>query len=359
MNYCFKVSRRIARFRGPVVAALVLTVASCNQTDPVRPDSTSSPQSDLDTDTEPTYFADPTAFAWDSVRMATPSNPVTSAKSCLTQSGPLVTLSGAQQRYYHPKLPPNLKVDAGKAWWDGAGGFPVLVGNSKAAGLCWSGGLIRGTWPVGTPWLTYHSTAGMFMAAPGFTLEDVKIVNYGDAVRVQNYTDNWTIRRIHVQRARDDCIENDRLYSGLIDDALFEGCYVFLSERPGSGVGIPVDGRKEMVKIQNTLVYLQPMPSVYSGRPPGTGPLFKWSNLGSKLAITNTIFRIDQKPNHGDLKFPPGLVSCANNTIVWLGKGSYPAPLPSCFTVTTDRAVWERAVIRWKATHQQANFRRQ
>lgn len=341
-------------FRGPVVASLVLTSIGCNQAESVTPDSTTPPAAAPDGSTQVTNSV------WDSVRRKIPTDTSDAPESCLAQAGPLVTLSGAQRRYHNRKsAPPNLKVDAGNGRWTGAGDFPVFVGNSNAGGLCWSGGIIEGLWPKGTSWLKYHSTAGMFMASPGFTLEDVKIVNYGDAIRVEDSTDNWTIRRIHVRDAHDDCIENDRLYSGLIDEALFEGCYVFLSERPGTGVGIPVDGRNEMVTIQNTLVYLRPMPTVYSGRAPGTGPLFKWSELGSKLEIYNSIFRIDQNPNHGELNFPPGLGSCANNTIVWLGKGSYPAPVPSCFTVTTDRAVWDRAVADWNATHQLTDARAQ
>ena len=189
------------------------------------------------------------------------------------------------------------------------------------------------------------------MAAPGLKVEDVTVDNFGDAIRIKDSTDNWTLRRLHVITAHDDCVEDDRLYGGLIEDALFEGCYVFLSERPGGGVRIPVDGRSKTVTIQNTLVYLKPMPTVYKGPAPGTGPLFKWSDLGSKLVITNTIFRIDQKPNHGDLIIPPGLGSCSNNVIVWLGRGAYPARLPACFTVTTSRTVWDQAVADWKARH--------
>jgi hypothetical protein len=340
-------SCRFARSR---VFALLLPLAGC---DPAggSTDRITSPQFDQGAS------AVQIPFAGDSLRMAPPTNPVPSTKSCLTQAGPLVTLTGAQPRYRKASLPPNLKVDAAGARWDGAGDFPVLLGDSRVGGLCWSGGIIQGNWPERTPWLIYHSTAAMFMVSPGFTVEDVKVVNYGDAIRVEDHTNHWTIRRVHVREAHDDCIENDRLYSGLIDDALFQGCYVFLSERPGRAVGIPVDGRNETVRIQNSLVYLKPMPTVYSGRAPGTGPLFKWSNHGSMLTIENTIFRVDQKPNHGNLKFPAGLGSCANNTMVWLGRGAYPDTLPSCFTLTTDPGAWDRAVDRWQATHQPASSR--
>jgi len=48
---------------------------------------------------------------------------------------------------------------------------------------------------------------------------------------------------------------------------------------------------------------------------------------------------------------PSSLVGCSNNVMVWLGQGPYPAPLPACFTVTTDRSVWDAAVATWKLRH--------
>jgi len=48
---------------------------------------------------------------------------------------------------------------------------------------------------------------------------------------------------------------------------------------------------------------------------------------------------------------PASLTGCARNVMVWLGPGSYPAPLPACFQVTRDRAVWDAAVTDWKRRH--------
>jgi len=43
MLYSFKLSRRIARLRAPVVAAMVLSFAACNASDSLNPDSSSTP----------------------------------------------------------------------------------------------------------------------------------------------------------------------------------------------------------------------------------------------------------------------------------------------------------------------------
>ncbi|HXE58383.1 MAG TPA: hypothetical protein VNK43_10310 [Gemmatimonadales bacterium] len=332
MTYRFKIARRLARARSRVWLAGLVVTAACSAGDGGTGPAADQPPADPG--------AEPA---------------LASATSCLSQTGPLVVLSGSQKTYdTRTTAKPSTRIDARAATWYGSTAFPVKVGSTSAPGACWSGGSITGTFSTSVSWRTTHSTAAMFMESPGFVIENVKINNYGDGVRILEYTDNWTIRGSRFTTLRDDCVENDRLYSGLIDDTFFEGCYVFLSERPGTGVDIPVDGRQETVTIQNSLVWLKPMPQVYRGTAPGTGPLFKWDNdrdRGTRLVINNTIFRIDQKPNHGDLKIPSSLVSCSNNTIVWLGSGPYPERVPSCFKVTTSRAVWDNAVAAWKAAH--------
>jgi hypothetical protein len=37
--------------------------------------------------------------------------------------------------------------------------------------------------------------------------------------------------------------------------------------------------------------------------------------------------------------------------MVWLGPGSFPGSLPSCFTITTDRSVWDAAARAWDIAH--------
>ncbi len=97
------------------------------------------------------------------------------------------------------------------------------------------------------------------------------------------------------------------------------------------------------------------MPTVYKGTAAGHGGFFKWDDsalLSPKLNISNTIFRADQDTNHQDLNLPSGYdVTCSNNTMVWLGEGPFPGSLPSCFTVTTDRSVWDAAARSWDLAH--------
>ena len=107
---------------------------------------------------------------------------------------------------------------------------------------------------------------------------------------------------------------------------------------------------------------MAPTWGVYKNRGliPGHDGFFKWddSGISPKLALHNNIFLAGQPANNIGLGIPAGkLASCSNNIMVWLGSGSYPDPLPQtfngqpCFTITTDKSVWDRAVIDWLSKH--------
>ena len=149
---------------------------------------------------------------------------------------------------------------------------------------------------------------------------------------------------------RVDCIESDDLEGGVIEDSLLDGCYVTFAARPRQRAKI--DGSQNTWVIRDTLARLRPQSGVFKGTSPGHGGFFKWDPLAPKLEIHDSIFGVDQLPNHNDLGIPDGkLTSCSNNTVVWLGSGAYPDPLPTCFTITTDVSVWDNAVQNWKTNH--------
>ena len=99
----------------------------------------------------------------------------------------------------------------------------------------------------------------------------------------------------------------------------------------------------------------QPMPGPRngSGSQLGNGEFFKWSDQATKLALYDNVFMAEKVAEGGADKMgiPGTLSGCTNNIMVWLGAGDYPAPLPDCFTVTKDRAVWETAVADWISRH--------
>jgi hypothetical protein len=167
----------------------------------------------------------------------------------------------------------------------------------------------------------------------------------------------------HMSHIRDDCVQNDYMYSGLIEDSLFDGCYsAFSAQTQGSSEGL--DGGQNIWTIRNSLIRLEPMEKVYhdEGLIPGHGGFFKWNsddNKSPQLSLHDNVFRADQPSNSNrGLGVPEGkLVSCSNNVVVWLGDGAYPDPLPEtfdgqpCFTITTDKTIWDHAVQNWMDRH--------
>jgi len=214
-------------------------------------------------------------------------------------------------------------------------------------------------------WSQMHSinNAALAFLNAGFTTDGLRIDNVTDGVRPRA-GGAFTIRNMWLSYVRDDCVENDHLQDGLVDDSLFDGCYVGFSARPSAAIiSSGYDGRGKVWTIQNTLVRLQPLPGPDGATSDGlgTGGFFKWhlwgdpvNSLSPQLALHHNVFLAERVGVVGAdrMGIPPGeLVACSDNVMVWLGPGDYPAPLPSCFTVTTDPAVWDAAVADWKVRH--------
>jgi hypothetical protein len=272
---------------------------------------------------------------------------------CGQSGAPVVTLTGSQGVFdRRSDLADNTLVDARAAWWLDAGNVPVRFGDGS--GICLEGALIQGAYSNSTSWSTMHDTYAIQAYGPRPVLQSVRVHNYGDGTFFQTNADNWTIRGSWFSFIRDDCIQNDHLHNGLVEDVLFDGCYVFYSART-SGFSAGADGSNNLVVFRNVLARLQPMPTVYSGPAPGHGGFWKLDNDGvsPRIALENVVFRADQDSNHGHFMIPPAskLVQCNNVTLVWLGGGDYPEPVPACFTLTRDRAVWDDAVAAWHEAH--------
>ena len=122
MSYQFKLSRRVARLRAPALAALAVAMSACN-----AGDTTGSNISPTD--------ANPTPLAVRATAGGTISAMTSATGSCLTQSGPLVTLTGDQSVYNDRKsTQSNRRVDARSAWWSGLGDFPGARRQLRLAG---------------------------------------------------------------------------------------------------------------------------------------------------------------------------------------------------------------------------------
>src|SRR5262249_14710604 len=125
-------------------------------------------------------------------------------------------------------------------------------------GVIVQGGSVQGQYDRTLTWDQMHTmnNAGIDFSNAGLTVDGLRLDNVTDGIRPKS-GDNFTVRNVWGTYLRDDCIENDHLQGGLVDDTLFDGCYEGFSARPSqtiidqgySGVG-------KVWTIQNTLVRL-------------------------------------------------------------------------------------------------------
>ena len=286
---------------------------------------------------------------------------------CLNREVPaIVLINGPQDDQYRSKsspLPEGAVVDARSAVWQHVHDYPVVV--EGGPDTCFMGGKVYGEYLYSATWKRMHDTTGFTFRTSGkTTVENVRVHNYGDGISFSRggSRESFHITGVWMTHIRDDCVQNDYMYAGVVEDSLLDGCYTAFSAQPHEGAEVS-DGSSNVWTIERSLIRLEPMEKVYNdqGLIPGHGAFFKWGSDGisPKLALHDNLFRVDQPSNsNSGLGVPDGkLVSCSNNVVVWLGEGDFPNPLPEtfegqpCFTITTDRTVWDSAVQQWKLYH--------
>ncbi len=291
--------------------------------------------------------------------------------SCLARPD-IRTFTGAQNPYDGQKDPAtaNTTFDASGASWSTAASYQIHFrepgGTHLAGNLCLVGGTVTTPYPDTDPWSTWHGRTGIMSEEPNTQIIGTRVSAEGDGLDFEHPATNWTVRGVHLSDIHDDCLQDDQMNSGLIDDSFFDGCFSGVSAMGFSGS--TEDGTGNTITISNSLISLADMASVPSGTSPGHNGFFKFAahmateGRAPALVIRNTVFEADSPTDIGTMGLPswqdattgvwtPYLAACSNNTMVWLGSARYPKTLPSCFTVTTDRAVWDHAVSAWSAAH--------
>jgi hypothetical protein len=275
---------------------------------------------------------------------------------------PVVQLSGTRPKHYrNRKLEPHTILNARDVTFLSSpeNKYPLNLGGGE--GLCVLGGTVLGQYDRTWDWDRMHDTNNAAIAFENkhAIIDGLRADNVTDGVRPRPGTD-FVIRNIWLSHIRDDCIENDHLQGGVLDNSLLDGCYTAFSARPSRAkVANGWNGSQAVWTIQNSLVRLEPMPGPRGKTKDGLGhgTFFKWHSRGKpykslspKLVLYNNIFMAERvgQTRPGRMGTPPEkVVKCENNVMVWLGPGPFPAKLPSCFRVTKDRAVWDRAVAEW------------
>ena len=166
--------------------------------------------------------------------------------------------------------------------------------------------------------------------------------------------DNFVVRNSWITNARDDCIENDFISAGRFEDSLFS-CYMGLSTEPTAWIRQSL--RRESlgpVVFDGVLMRLKPLPDpVTPDIPDGVTHNRIWKYAGTPptpLRLKNSVLLIEERGIARTHPFPPD-TQAENVTLVWLGSGPFPSPVPAGVTVTTDLSVWEQARADWLTRH--------
>src|SRR5262245_18645505 len=318
-------------------------------------------------------FAAALALAWPASALECP------AANCVGLQNP--TLIKGPVGTYHPKYKwspnaNNLTLDLRQATFlanestKGDELYPLTVVNGRHTGLYTVGGRVIGQQSRDLGHLAVkkqYPGNGLTLQGPGVsTVEGMYIDNLHDAISPIEDVTKWVVKDVYAKYTRDDFVENDRLQPGIIENTLVDGTFVFLSNRPGAdGGGITCDGQRSdpdlVVEIRKTLVWMERQPydgtgndaskdPIKDGR--GGGIIFKWSDCGGRVVMSDSIFLIESITAGAGVKgliFPPG--NYTNVTIVWRGAGNYPVALPAGVKVTTDLAVWTNARKAWLTAH--------
>jgi len=243
--------------------------------------------------------------------------------------------------------------------------YPLTVDHNRHTGLYIVGGRVIGQQSRNTRHFVMKGEwdgNGITLRGPGIsTIEGMYIDNVQDGISpIENVT-KWVVKDVYARHIRDDFVENDQLQPGVIENTLVDGTFTFLSNRPAAdGGGGTCNGRKSdpnlIVEVRNTLIWMQRQRYEVKSKDPiedgrGGGLIFKWSDCGGRVIMSNSIILIQSITVRGTrgMTFPPGKYT--NVTVVWRGQGDYPVALPAGVKVTKDLAVWTNARKAWLAAH--------
>ena len=272
----------------------------------------------------------------------------------------VLTPPGTITSKYSPDPPSNTTFDASRSTWrPDLSTYPIGI-DTASARICWYDGAVLGSIPAGMTWEEAHSfnqPCVRMVATDWMVLDGIRCHNTGDGFRVretrigaQNVT--MTVRNTFFSRIRDDCMENDDVVGGLLQDNLWQGCNTGISEQPTGGSFSQPAGERLVLDHMLMGLWINP----HEGGP-GQNSLFKWSTSANDLVIKCSIFKVDTMSlNHAKSMEVPATINDAAcpdkpTTIVWLGGGPYPGDLPRGIRVTSNIGVWTRAVSAWKCSH--------
>lgn len=233
--------------------------------------------------------------------------------------------------------------------------YPLQIRESP--GVTLNGGRFAGEVPLFSDWEnTYCNSAGVALrGSPGAKMQNIRMRRVWDALRFTEETNSFALRSSWISEVRDDCIENDYLNGGLIEDMLLDGCFSGLSMRPPKGEErTPESGA---VVLKGVLMRMQSY--LYKGQL-RQGPPFKVEEVGPPIEVYDSIVAMDDLNIVSGLRLRIGwtrIGACRGNLLLWTADTPWPddfARPPACFQLVegaTARGLWQKARQNWIDCH--------
>jgi hypothetical protein len=203
-------------------------------------------------------------------------------------------LNNSKIPYNNNSVGANSGIDARPVFWIGDTLKPFRIGGG--ANVCASGGEFTGTFPLSTSWSDMHNTYALEIRGPDYLLENMKVHNYGDCIAVLEAGDRFHISGMRCSQIRDDFVSDDLGWSGIVEDSLFDGGYVFFSDR-----GNRVAASDAVVEIKNNLVRLQVFDQTFTPGEVGHGWFWKLDADAVKISLHGNIFFTNEASMHGSI----------------------------------------------------------
>jgi hypothetical protein len=233
--------------------------------------------------------------------------------------------------------------------------YPLQIRDSPAVTLL--GGLFSGQVPLTSDWeSTYCNSAGVLLRnSQGATVDGIRMRQVWDAVRIAESSSGFHLRGSWISEVRDDCIENDYLNGGLVEDTLLDGCFSGLSMRPPEGEERGPEGGPFV--LRDVLMRMQGYP--YKGEVQ-EGPPFKADEDLAEIEVYDSILVMGNRDTISQLRLKIGwtrIGNCSGNLLLWTAETPWPkkfARPPDCFRIVEGaeaQAILERARKNWIDCH--------
>ena len=233
--------------------------------------------------------------------------------------------------------------------------YPLQIRDSP--GITLRGGLFSGAVPLESDWEhTYCNSAGVILRdSEDGQFVGLRLRRVWDAIRIAEGTNGFHLRGAWISEARDDCIENDYMSSGTVEDSLLDGCFSGLSMRAP-------DGKERLAEdgpfvLRGVLMRMQPYMYKSAFQ---EGPPLKVDESQAKVEVYDSVLVMGDRTPVSQSRLTIGwsrIGECSGNLLLWTADTPWPRKFtrpPECFEIVEGepaRKLWQKARDNWINCH--------